>query len=55
MDDTSKQIAYLATALKAPRIRDAAARLAVQAREAGWNARPAPPDQRLRRAPTYPQ
>jgi len=35
--DASKQIAYLAAALKAPRIRDTAARLADQAREAGWS------------------
>lgn len=33
--DPSKEIVYLATALKAPRIRDAAARPATQAREAG--------------------
>jgi DNA replication protein DnaC len=32
----SKEIAYLAAALKAPRIRETAARLADQAREAGW-------------------
>src|SRR3982750_3907131 len=31
-----KQIIYLATALKAPRITEAAARLADQARDAGW-------------------
>jgi len=31
-----KQITYLATALKAPRITEAAARLADQARDAGW-------------------
>ena len=31
-----KQIAYLASALKAPRITEAAARLADQARDAGW-------------------
>ena len=31
-----KQITYLATALKAPRISEAAARLADQARDAGW-------------------
>src|SRR6478752_4527162 len=31
-----KQIVYLATALKAPRITEAAARLADQARDAGW-------------------
>ena len=34
---TAKQIEYLATALKAPRIREAAARLAEQARAAGWS------------------
>src|SRR5262245_51669040 len=34
--DTIKQIEYYATALKAPRIRDSAARLAEQARDAGW-------------------
>ncbi|MGV8847533.1 hypothetical protein [Tessaracoccus sp.] len=31
-----KQIEYLAGALKAPRIREAAARLADQTRDAGW-------------------
>ena len=31
-----KQIAYLAAALKAPRIAESAARLAGQARDAGW-------------------
>jgi DNA replication protein DnaC len=31
-----KQIEYYAAALKAPRIRDSAARLAEQARDAGW-------------------
>src|SRR3954465_15599799 len=31
-----KEIVYLATALKAPRITEAAARLADQARDAGW-------------------
>lgn len=35
--DTGKQIAYLSAALKAPRIRETAARLADQAREAGWS------------------
>ena len=35
-DDTVKQIHYLAAALKAPRITEAAARLADQARDAGW-------------------
>jgi DNA replication protein DnaC len=34
--DTMKQIRYLAAALKAPRVTDAAARLAAQARDAGW-------------------
>ena len=34
--DPVKQIHYLATALKAPRITEAAARLADQARDAGW-------------------
>src|SRR5580765_7596146 len=34
--DTAKQIRYLAAALKAPRITEAAARLAGQARDAGW-------------------
>ena len=33
----SKQIEYLAKAMKAPRIRDVAARLGDQAREAGWS------------------
>jgi DNA replication protein DnaC len=36
-NDSTKEIAYLATALKAPRIKEAAARLADQAREAGWS------------------
>ena len=36
MSDPAKQISYLAAALKAPRIRDAATRLAAQARDAGW-------------------
>ncbi len=35
--DTSKQIDFLSRALKAPRIRDAAARLADQARESSWS------------------
>ncbi len=35
--DAVKEIAYLATALKAPRIRDTAARLADQARDGGWS------------------
>src|SRR5690606_4749973 len=34
--DTVKQITYLAGALKAPRITEAAARLADHARDAGW-------------------
>ena len=34
--DAVKQITYLASALKAPRITDAAVRLAEQARDAGW-------------------
>ena len=34
--DTVKQIHYLAASLKAPRITEAAARLADQARDAGW-------------------
>ena len=34
--DTVKQITFLASALKAPRITEAAARLADQARDAGW-------------------
>jgi len=35
-DDTLKQLRYLAAALKAPRITQAAQRLAEQARDAGW-------------------
>ena len=35
-DDTMKQLRYLAAALKAPRITEAAQRLAEQARNAGW-------------------
>ncbi|GAA3778298.1 ATP-binding protein [Microbacterium kribbense] len=35
--ETVKQITYLAGALKAPRITEAAARLADQARDAGWS------------------
>ncbi|MFW2514698.1 ATP-binding protein, partial [Demequina sp. SO4-13] len=35
--DSVKQIHYLAGALKAPRITDAATRLADQARDAGWS------------------
>jgi DNA replication protein DnaC len=34
--EATKQIVYLATALKAPRITEAAVRLADQARDAGW-------------------
>jgi len=34
--DTMKQLRYLAAALKAPRITEAAGRLAEQARDAGW-------------------
>ena len=34
--DTLKQLRYLAAALKAPRITEAAQRLAAQARDAGW-------------------
>ena len=34
--DAMKQLRYLAAALKAPRITEAAARLAAQARDAGW-------------------
>jgi DNA replication protein DnaC len=34
--DTTKQLTYLAAALKAPRIVEAAARLADQARDASW-------------------
>ena len=34
--DTAKQLRYLAAALKAPRITQAAGRLAEQARDAGW-------------------
>src|ERR1700734_2326800 len=35
-DDTMKQLRYLASALKAPRITEAAGRLAEQARDANW-------------------
>jgi DNA replication protein DnaC len=35
-EDTMKQLRYLAAALKAPRITEAAARLAEQARDASW-------------------
>jgi len=34
--DAAKQLTYLASALKAPRILDVAGRLADQARDAGW-------------------
>ena len=34
--ETAGQIEYYSRAMKAPRIREAAARLADQAREAGW-------------------
>lgn len=37
MTETVKQIHYLAAALKAPRITEAATRLADQARDAGWS------------------
>jgi hypothetical protein len=36
MSEPDKQISYLATALKAPRVREAAIRLAHQARDSGW-------------------
>jgi DNA replication protein DnaC len=36
MSELAKQIGYLAAALKAPRIGEAAIRLAGQARDAGW-------------------
>ena len=36
-EQTSSQIEYLARALKAPRIREAATRLAEQARADGWS------------------
>ena len=36
-EEVTKQLAYLARALKAPRIGEAAARLGDQAREAGWS------------------
>ena len=35
--ESAKQLAYLASALKAPRITEAAVRLADQARDAGWS------------------
>lgn len=35
--DAAKQITYLASALKAPRINEAAGRMADQARDAGWS------------------
>jgi len=41
--DTMKQLRYLAAALKAPRITEAAQRLAGQARDAGWTATGANP------------
>ena len=37
MTESAKQLAYLAGALKAPRITEAAFRLADQARDAGWS------------------
>lgn len=37
--ETVKQITYLASVLKAPRITEAAARLVDQARDAGWSFR----------------
>ena len=37
VEDVGKQIEYLARALKAPRIREAATRLGDQAREGGWS------------------
>lgn len=36
-EDAVKQLHYLAAALKAPRITEAAARLADQARDANWS------------------
>jgi hypothetical protein len=39
VSDAVKQIHFLAAALKAPRIVDAAVRLADQARDAGWSHR----------------
>jgi len=36
MSDPTKQISYLAAALKPPRIPDAATRLAAQAKDSGW-------------------
>jgi DNA replication protein DnaC len=36
-NDSTKQISYLAAALKAPRVADAASRLATQARDANWS------------------
>ncbi|MGH3733447.1 MAG: IS21-like element helper ATPase IstB [Acidimicrobiales bacterium] len=36
-NDSTKQISYLAAALKAPRVADAASRLANQARDANWS------------------
>ena len=37
MNDDVKQIQFLARALKAPRIQDAAERLGEQVRDAGWS------------------
>ena len=37
LTETDKQIRYLAGTLQAPRIVEAAARLADQARDAGWS------------------
>lgn len=39
IDETTKQLHYLAGALKAPRILEVATRLADQARDAGWSFR----------------
>ncbi len=36
-NDSTKQISYLVAALKAPRVTDAASRLATQARDANWS------------------
>ena len=36
MSEPDKQISYLAAALKAPRVREVAIRLAHQARDSGW-------------------
>ena len=35
--DSTKEISYLAAALKAPRVAEAASRLATQARDANWS------------------